>query len=178
MMKVTSKNGSPVTDEEENKPKKKFPSLNLKDKNIVQTYYWAFDLRGRLKRDIRPPGYYHGLPRPFVQEDIEENDEDNTLTSYLRVYIGRDLKAQTSVTYPLLSPTFLGSEVAESDIVRRNVLFLLTQEGKHYGWEFFTGEPIDFRKKKSTKAKSKRLKAKPKNIIKKVVKKVVRKKRK
>ena len=51
MMKITSKNGNPVTNEED-KPKKKFPSLNLKDKNIVQTYYWAFDLRGRLKRDI------------------------------------------------------------------------------------------------------------------------------
>lgn len=172
-MKIKSKGGIPIDDEGEPIVKKKLPSLNLKDKNIVQTYYWAFDLRGRLKRDISPPGKYHGLPRPFVQEDIEENDEDNTLTSYLRVYIGKDLKAQTSVTYPLLSPTFLGSEVAGNDIVQKNVLFLLSQEGKHYGWEFFTGEPIEFRKRKSAKPKPKR---KPTKSIKKV-KKVVRKKR-
>lgn len=177
MMKVTSKGGIPVDEDGEPIAQKKLPSLNLKDKNIVQTYYWAFDLRGRLKRDLSPPGRYHGLPRPFVQEDIEEDDEENTLTSYLRVYIGKDLKAQTSVTYPLLSPTFLGSEVAENDIVRRNVLFLLSQEGKHYGWEFFTGESVDFRKKKSSKPKPKRPVKKLKKV-KKVVKRKVVKKRK
>lgn len=176
-----------VDDEnDENKPKKT-RSLNLKDKNIIQTYYWYYDLQGRLKRDIRPPGYWHGLPRPFIREDVEENEEEEgILTSYLRYYSDKDsLKAQMVTKYKKFEPTFLGEEEAGNGAVRKNVLFLLTEippepdkhghrKGKgRFGWELYTGEAMEFRRKKSSKTKPKR---KPKKPIKKVVKKVVRKK--
>ena len=191
MMKVTSKNGKSIDEEtEEVKPTKKTRFLSLKDKNIVQIYYWYYDLQGKLKRDLRPPGYWHGRPRPFIREDIEEGvgEEEDLLTSYLRYYSDKDtLKAQMVTKYRKFEQTFLGEEDAGNAVVRKNVLFLLTEippePDKHghrkgagrFGWELYTDDAMEFRRKKSVKPKPKR---KPKKVVKKVIKKVVRKKRK
>lgn len=193
MMKVTSKDGVPVDEETGELKPKKTKFLNLKDKKILQTYFWYYDLQGRLKRDVRPPGYWHGVPRPFIREDIEEDkDDENLLISYLRYYADKDtLKAQMVTRYRKFEPTFLGEEDAGNGAVRKNVLFMLTEippepdehghrKGKgRYGWEMYTGEAMEFRKKKSVKPKPKRKPKKPlKKVVKKVIRKVVRKKRK
>lgn len=193
MMKPTSRNGQPIDEDTGEVKPQKTKRLSLKDKNIIQTYYWYYDLQGRLKRDVRPPGYWHGRPRPFIREDIEESEDDwegNLLTSYLRYYSDKDtLKAQMVTKYKKFEQTFLGEEVAENALVRKNVLFMLTEippepdkhghiKGKgRFGWELYAEDGMEFRRKKSTKSKPKPKRSPPKKI-KKVVRKKVIKKRK
>jgi hypothetical protein len=157
--------------------------FSIKGKNIVHTYFWSYNLQGKLKQEETPPAEYHGHPRPYVREDIEEDTWNNTVTSYLRVYIGRELKAQLNITHPRRSVTIMSYEAGDRDVVRRKVAFLLNEEISddgigHFGWELYTGNPMELRKKKKSLKKVKRT-VKPKKKIKKVVrKKVIPKKRK
>lgn len=178
MMRIKVKEGVYVDsegyllDEENNRVKKYNPfKLDVRDYNMVQTYYWFYDLRGKLKQDIKPPGEYHGHPLPYIQEDIEEDRENNTVTSHLRYYVGKKLLAYNTITVPELTFQFLkeGYEDAESRFkVKQLVRFLL--DG---GWKYYK---VETRKKAVSKTKTKRT---PVKKVKKVVsKKKVIKKRK
>ena len=136
---------------------------NIDYDTIVQTYYWYYDLRGKLKvRDLAPPGEYHGHPRPYVREDIEENIDNNRLTSHLRYYVGKEPKAYTSVVVPRHTLRFLGDvEDAESlYVVKKAVVFFL--DG---GWMYYKE-----RRKRKVNVKPKRTIKKKLVIKKKIVK--------
>lgn len=167
------------------KPKEDF--FSIKGKNIIHTYFWAYDLRGRLRRELKPPSEYHGLPRTYVREDVEHDDWNNTLTSYLRVYIGKSMKALIHMKpRPKRVETFLEMEQGDDFDVKKKVTFLLNEETNedgvsHFGWEFYQEGGLTLRRRRKTPIKTKRSikpKNKPKKVIRRVVKKVVRKKRK
>lgn len=151
--------------------------LNLHEKNIVQTTFWFYDLQGRLKTDDHPPSDYRGHKRTYVKEDVEESEWDNTLTSYLRVYIGKALKAQTQMTHPRRTATLLGYETADRFPVAKTVRFLLNSDGVHFGWEQYKVDSR-YRKTKKSQIKPKRS-VKPVKKLKKVIrKKIIKNKRK
>jgi hypothetical protein len=131
--------------------------LDIRDFNIVQTYYWFYDLRGRLKQEIKPPGEYHGRPRAFVQEDIEEDRERNILTSHLRYYLGKKIIAYTTMTVPELEIRFVSSgyeDAGSRPKVVQMIRFLL--DG---GWSYYK---VESRKRKKQSQKIKRLVVKSK----------------
>jgi hypothetical protein len=101
-----------------------------KGRNIVQTFYWYNDLQGRLKQELRPPGYYHGKPRIYVKEDIEKTDE-NRMTSHLKVYYDKELLAEMSKTMPEYISSFIGYHNDE-DLrfqIRTTINYLINESG-------------------------------------------------
>jgi hypothetical protein len=162
-----------LLDDEGNRIKKYNPfKLDIRDYNMVQTYYWFYDLHGRLKQENKPPGDYHGKPRAYVQEDVEENKDDNTVTSHLRYYLGKKLISYYTPTIFALNPRFIsGYEDADTRYkISQSVRFLL--DG---GWELYK---VETRKQKKSLLKVKR-KLTPIKKSKKVIKRpVIKKKRK
>lgn len=143
--------------------------------NIIHVFYWYDDLQGRMKQELRPPGFYRGKPRIYIKESVEKVGE-NELISHLRVYYGKELLAETERMLQEYTP---GMYVADDGVsyhenegsrasIRTTVLYLL-HEG---GWKLYTPEKKRFRKIKKSKPKTR------KSILKSVkkVKKVVRKK--
>ena len=167
----------------------KYPSL--KGLEILRTYYWFFDLQGRLKQDLSPPGEYHGRPRMFIREDIVRDKEDpSLLTSHMRVYSGKKMIAYDTKTIPEYKTIrrkdgFLTDyDRDDSDLrheIRRMALSMLLNDG----WMNYKIEDLDINKsdRKSRKVKprirklSKSIKKPVKKIINKKIKKVVRKKK-
>ena len=159
----------------DNKPPKR---LDLRELNIVNTYFWYNDLRGRLKQELHPPGQYHGLPRMYVKEDIEK-EEDNKLISHLRVYYGKRLLAELDKPIPEYIVSFAGYKDDE-DLrfrIRTTVNFLLNEGG----WKLYDVDNQGrFRKAKKPRSKPKRHPVKKSLVKKKVVcrcKKTTKKKR-
>ena len=150
--------------------------FDVRNYNIVQTYFWFYDLHGKLKQEIKPPADYHGNPRAYIKEDVEEDREDNTITSHLRYYLGKKLIAYDTITVPEFSIKFIepGYEDAESRLkVRQHIRFLL--DG---GWAYFK---IESRRKRKSPTKTKRIlvkKPSPHKTKKVILKKRIVKKRK
>jgi len=91
--------------------------------NIVQTYYWANDLQGRLKQELYPPRPYHNrIPIPYVKEDIERTSNGKVI-SHFRYYHG----VKTSG-----SPILKAYEVMEQPEYIRDVNGYLTDEGLRF----------------------------------------------
>ena len=150
-----------------------------KGKNIVQTFYWYNDLQGRLKQELRPPGYYHGKPRIYVKEDIEKTD-DNRMKSHLRVYYDKKLIAETDKEMPEYITSFIGYHNDEDlRFGIRTFINYLINEGT---WKLYKIEDKGrFRKSKKSTPKIRKTKKplKPVKKAKKVVrvKKIIKKKR-
>lgn len=140
--------------------------------NIVQTYYWANDLQGRLKQELGPPRPYHNrIPIPYVKEDIERTPS-GTVVSHFRYYHG---------VKPSGSPILKAYETMEQPESVRSVDGYLTNEGLRYearrfvhnwinngGWVQFK-VPDEEAERKSKRYKPSATRKKPKNIIKKKV---------
>lgn len=173
MMRRITKNGivdsdEYLLDEEGNKTNNKPPEkLDLRELNIVNTYFWFNDLRGRLKQELHLPSQYHGFPRMYVKEDIEK-EEDNKLISHLRVYYGRKLLAEIAKPMPEYIVSFAGYNNDE-DLrfqIRTTVNFLINEGG----WKLYKIEDQGrFRKIKRTPHKPKRSTVKKSLVKKKIV---------
>jgi hypothetical protein len=153
------------------KPRKR---LDLRELNIIQTYFWYNDLRGRLKQELSPPGYYKGRPRIYVKEDIEQlpptDSNTHLITSHLRVYYGDKLLAETDKTIPEFKNGIMafgkhhyGDDEDLRFQTRTTVNFLLNDGG----WKLYKiDDDTKFRKQKRKPVKSQR----PKKVIKKICK--------
>lgn len=141
-----------------------------KRSNVMYTFFWYLDLQGRLKQDVRAPAAYHGMPRLYVREDVERTGEDE-LTSIMKVYYGKELKAETDIVTPEY-PT------EDNDDIRYNVKklanFLLTENG----WRFYKPDGRFRKIKKHSPIKRNLIKKVKKSISKKSKKVVSKKKRK
>jgi len=115
-------------------------------KNILYTYYWYNNNAGKLKQELRLPGFYHGKPRIYIKEDIEKV-EDNKLISHLKVYYGKKLLAETDKTLPEYNSSYIGYKNDEDSRfqIRTTVNFLLNEGG----WKLYKIEDQSrFRKPK------------------------------
>jgi hypothetical protein len=161
---------------------------DLRGLDILRTYYWFFDLQGRLKQDLGPPGEYHGRPRMFIKEDIVRDEDDpKLLTSHMRVYSGKKLIAYDTKTIPEYKTIprkdgFLTDYDRDDSGLRHEIRRMALSMLLNDGWRNYRVEDLDInreRKSKKIKPKSRKVNKKPiKKIVKKVIKKVVRKKRK
>jgi hypothetical protein len=132
-------------------------------KNILYTYYWYNDNRGRLKQELRPPGFYHGKPRIYIKENIEK-EETNKLISHLEVYYGKKLLAKTDKILPEYSNSYLGYKNDEDSRfqIRTTVNFLLNEGG----WKLYKIEDQSrFRKPKKILHKIKISPIKKKKVV-------------
>lgn len=143
-----------------------------KPSNVMYVYFWYLDLQGRLHQEDRAPAPYHGMPRLYVREDVERTGQDE-LTSRMRVYYGKDLKAETEIRTP---------EYPDEDNpdIRYNVKklanFLLTEGG----WRFYQPEGAEGksrRVKKTHAIKRSSPHKKVRKVVSKKVKKVTSKKK-
>lgn len=163
---------------------------DLRDLEILRTYYWFLDLQGKLKQDIHPPGEYHGRPRMFIKEDIVRDEDDpNLLTSHMRVYSGKKLIAYDTKTIPEYTVVrrkdgFLTDYDKDDSGLRHEIRRMALSMLLNDGWRNYKIEDLDInRNRKSKKVKPKIRKLivkpvkKPNKKIKKVVKKVIRKKK-
>lgn len=89
----TDKGISTVYDPKGNIIKEYYTSDGVR--NIVDTKYWFWDLRGRLKQDIARPVKYHDQERIYVKEDIEEIIPNKEYISYIVVKYGNKTLART-----------------------------------------------------------------------------------
>lgn len=154
--------------------------------NIVQTYYWANDLQGRLKQELGPPRPYHNrIPIPYVKEDIERTP-NGTVVSHFRYYHG---------VKPSGSPILKAYETMEQPEYIRSVDGYLTNEGLRYeakrfvhnwinngGWvQFKVSDETEERKSKKHKVSAIRKKSKSpikkKVVLKKKPKQAVKKRK-
>lgn len=147
-----------------------------KGKNIVNTFYWAFDLRGRLKQEISPPRPYKGHPIPYVKEDIESIGNNEYISHFKYIADKRVMaKTQRKFTIESASTSFL-SEHPDFDRGDIRVFVLKFLDG---GWRAYAiGDSTSLdRKSKKKPATIKRCICSPakKVVKKKVVKKVVKK---
>ena len=156
-----------------NKPMER---VNLNDLNIIGTYFWFNDLQGRLKQELHPPGEYHGRPRMYVKEDIEQHENDNLATSHLHIYNGKELKAYTSKTMPLYkeirdAQSFTRDHYNDSTDYRIHMRKMADYLLNHGGWKL---HEVSAPKTQSRTIKKKIVPTrKPKKVVKKVIKKVV-----
>lgn len=140
-----------------------------RNRNIVNTFYWYYDLQGRLKQELTRPVKYHGQERMYVKEDIESLP-DNSYVSHLTVMYGPTVLARTNKTfYVNITDRYGIMDVNYRNPIKVTVNYLL--EG---GWKLYKiGEnATEFRKKKVVKKSITRKPCKCKPIRKSIKKKV------
>jgi len=139
--------------------------------NIIGTFFWFNDLRGRLKQEFEKPPSYKNQPRLYIREDVERND-DGELVSHLKVYYGGKLLAKTTKVMPEYVKEFISNNDQDMRFQMRATVNYLLNEG---GWKLYKVEELDDLMRKSKKSKPKSRKPMPKKVIKKVVCKCKRK---
>jgi hypothetical protein len=143
-------------------------------KNIVNTFYWAFDLRGRLKQETSPPRPYRGHEIPYVKEDIESLG-NNEFVSHFKYVADKKTRASTQRKFKIesASTSFL-SDHPDFDRGDIRVFVLKFIDG---GWRAYANnDPTALdRKSKKKPSPTKRCLCKPKPKTPVVKKRVVKK---